>query len=414
MAKDFSEIPSEIPNIRTEKPETDSSGDFIITVTDTTDGTLCHKCGRVITEFYGYGREIRLRHLPISGHKSYILIRPKRYECSFCRGGTTTTQRSSWYSAKSPETTAYENHILCESVGSTVTDVSFREKIGYKAIKGITDRRIGYESYRNNIESSDTIGTDEIPIKKGHKDFVTVVTSHVADKTGIVGLIRGREKDSVRKFLSDIPERLRNTIRVVCCDMYEGYINAAEEVSGAGIIIAADRFHVAELYRKGSETPRKQEMKRLKKDLPDEDYRKLKGAMRALRKDESELMPEDREVLRRIFGYSPALKAAYGHCAELTYIFNRKIPENKAEREIGIRAEMVRLLGSECSEDFLSTLKLRIDEITNYFTDRKTGGFVEGMNNKIKVIKRRCYGIFNIRHLFQRIFIDIEGYSLFA
>ncbi|HAO19487.1 MAG TPA: hypothetical protein DCQ37_02690 [Desulfobacteraceae bacterium] len=36
------------------------------------------------------------------------------------------------------------------------------------------------------------------------------------------------------------------------------------------------------------------------------------------------------------------------------------------------------------------------------------------LNNKIRVIKRRCYGIFNVRHLFQRIFIDMEGYSLFG
>ena len=136
--------------------------------------------------------------------------------------------------------------------------------------------------------------------------------------------------------------------------------------------------------------------------------------MWALRKDEAELMPEDREVLRKLFRHSPPLKAAYEHCAELTYIFNRKIPKKKAKREIGIRAEMVWLLGLECFEDFLSTLKLRIDEITNYFTERKTSGFAEGLNNKIKVIRRRCYGIFNIRHLFQRIFIDLEGYYLFV
>ncbi len=414
MSKNFLEIPLEIPNIMIENLETDSSGDFIITVTDTTDGTRCHKCGMLITKFYGYGREIKLRHLPILGHKSYILIRPKRYECSFCGGGTTTTQKSSWYSSKSPETTAYENHILCELVNSTVSDVSFREKIGYKAVKGIIDRRIGYELNCNNIGSFDTIGIDEISIKKGHKDFVTVITSHTADKTGILWLVRGREKDSVRRFLSDIPERLRNTVVYVCCDMYDGYINAAKEVFGEGIIIVADRFHVAKLYRKGLETLRKQEMKRLKNDLPDEDYKKLKGAMWALRKDDAELMPEDREVLRRLFRHSPPLKAAYGHCAELTYIFNRKIPKKKAKREIGIWAEMVWLLGLECFEDFLSTLKLRIDEITNYFTERKTGGFAEGLNNKIKVIRRRCYGIFNIRHLFQRIFIDLEGYYLFA
>ena len=36
-------------------------------------------------------------------------------------------------------------------------------------------------------------------------------------------------------------------------------------------------------------------------------------------------------------------------------------------------------------------------------------GFVEGFNNKVKVLKRRCYGIFNLKHLFQRIFLDFSG-----
>jgi hypothetical protein len=45
---------------------------------------------------------------------------------------------------------------------------------------------------------------------------------------------------------------------------------------------------------------------------------------------------------------------------------------------------------------------------------RKNSGFVEGLNNKIKVIKRRCYGIFKIENLFQRIFLDLEGYAMYA
>ena len=55
-----------------------------------------------------------------------------------------------------------------------------------------------------------------------------------------------------------------------------------------------------------------------------------------------------------------------------------------------------------------------MDEITNYFLDRQTSGFVEGLNNKIKVIKRRCYGILNVKHLFQRIYLDLSGYALFT
>jgi transposase len=39
---------------------------------------------------------------------------------------------------------------------------------------------------------------------------------------------------------------------------------------------------------------------------------------------------------------------------------------------------------------------------------------VEGFNNKLKVIKRRCYGILNVTHLFQRIQLDLYGHSLFA
>jgi transposase len=54
-----------------------------------------------------------------------------------------------------------------------------------------------------------------------------------------------------------------------------------------------------------------------------------------------------------------------------------------------------------------------MEEITNYFIDQNNSGFVEGLNNKIKVIKRRCYGLTNIKRLFQRLWLDLEGYSLF-
>src|SRR5207248_2687329 len=54
------------------------------------------------------------------------------------------------------------------------------------------------------------------------------------------------------------------------------------------------------------------------------------------------------------------------------------------------------------------------NEITNYFVHLQTPGFVEGLNNKLNVLKRRCYGIFNLDHLFQLIFLDLEGYRLFG
>ncbi|MDO9048998.1 MAG: transposase [Methylobacter sp.] len=62
----------------------------------------------------------------------------------------------------------------------------------------------------------------------------------------------------------------------------------------------------------------------------------------------------------------------------------------------------------------MGTLRKWMDEITNYFIQRQSSGFIEGLNNKIKVIKRRCYGIYNLGRLFQHIWLDVEGRRLFG
>ncbi|MBK1646984.1 hypothetical protein CKO25_20675 [Thiocapsa imhoffii] len=52
--------------------------------------------------------------------------------------------------------------------------------------------------------------------------------------------------------------------------------------------------------------------------------------------------------------------------------------------------------------------------ITYYFVNRQTSGFVEGLNSKLKVLKRRCYGIANLAHLYQRVYLDLNGYARFG
>ncbi|OQY23131.1 MAG: hypothetical protein B6I35_04490 [Anaerolineaceae bacterium 4572_32.2] len=60
----------------------------------------------VITKFHSHGRWIELRHLPILGHRVYIRLQPKRYECLHCVDKT-TTQALDWYETKSPHTKSY-------------------------------------------------------------------------------------------------------------------------------------------------------------------------------------------------------------------------------------------------------------------------------------------------------------------
>ncbi|MDM8522581.1 ISL3 family transposase, partial [Desulfococcaceae bacterium HSG8] len=323
-----------IPDIAAEKSETDGEGNLIIRVRSTVTGTRCNKCGRDTDKPYGHGREIMLRHLSVFGRKTYICISPPRYQCTCCEGTPVTTQKASWYEQRSPHTAAYEEHVLLQTVSSTVEDVSIKEDLGYEAVNGIITRRIAAGIVWDEIADIGVIGSDEISLKKGHKDFVTIVSALSDGEIIILAVLGDRKKETVKKFLKTVPKRLRKKIRGICSDMYDGFINAAKEVFGKRIIIIADRFHVVKLYRKDPDGLRKKEMKRLKKELPEDEYGKLKNAMRILRKKEKNLKDEEKEVPECLFRHSPELKLAYDICKELTDIFEADISKSEAERKI--------------------------------------------------------------------------------
>lgn len=158
---------------------------------------------------------------------------------------------------------------------------------------------------------------------------------------------------------------------------------------------------------------RKQELKRLREELSEEEYKELKGVMWVLRKKSKDLSKENKALLEKLFEHSPALEIAYGLQNDLTGIFDMELSRSGGKRRIKNWMRRVEESGISCYKKFLSTLDSYLEEIVNYFIHRDSSGFVEGLNNKIKVIKRRCYGILNVDHLFQRIFLDISGRKVF-
>lgn len=417
MSSQF-EIALDIANVTIESVKINRKGEYIITVASTEQGTRCHCCGRQLTKCCGHGRAVMLRHLPILGRKTYLRIFPARYECPHCKGKkgkpVTNTQMVSWYDPRSSHTKAYEQQVLLGLINSTVEDVSLKEDLGYEAVMGIIDRHVQTRVNWKQLKKLEVLGLDEIALKKGHRDFVTIVTALIAGQLSVLAVLADRKKETVKAFLSSMPKRLSRGLKAVCSDLYDGYINAAKEVFGKGVRVIADRFHVAKLYRRSLDELRKKELRRLKKSLPEHEYHKLNGAMWLLRKNKQALTAQDLEVLACLFKHSPDLELAYQLCHELTDIFELDIVKSRAKRKIQSWIKRVKKSGLTCFNTFLCTLQQRLEEITNYFHHRHTSGFVEGLNNKIKVIKRRCYGLCNLDHLFQRIFLDLEGYKLFA
>ena len=404
----------DIPDIEIQEVIKDRNGNYIVTVTSTKKGSDCHKCGGHIDKPYGYGEWIILRHLPIFGREVYIRIRLPKYQCTNCDGKPTTTQQVEWFDRKSGCTKAFEKHILLACVNSTISDVAAKENMSYDAVEGVIERNVQKEVDWETIRRLDIIGIDEISLKKGHKNFVVIITGRIGDETLILAVLKDRSKAVVKDFFSSIPKRLRKTVQYVCSDMHDGFINAAKEVFGRKIRVVADRFHVAKLYRDGFEKLRIKELRRLKKQLSKADYKELSGAMWALRKKKEDLTEEEKSILEKLFTYSPILKQAYAFRDELTAIFDRNLTRAQAKHLINGWIARVKRSAVRCFDDVMKTFAVRSDEITNYFFERHTSGFVEGLNNKIKVIKRRCYGIQNVEHLFQRIYLDLFGYSLYG
>ena len=303
---------------------------------------------------------------------------------------------------------------MLQLVNATVEDARLKERLAYDRVLGTLERWIAAQVDWSQYTDLGVLGLDEIALKKGHRDFVVIVSARLRDgRLAILGVLPNRDKDTVKEFLAGIPAGLAATIQTACTDMYEGYINAVHEVL-SWVKVVVDRFHVAEKYRAAADTVRKQELKRLKRELSEADYRQLQGHLWAFRKNSGDLRPAEQACLERLFTYSPALKTAYTLREDLTRIFEQAASPDRAEEQLRLWQARVRQSGLQCFDDFLNTLNRWWQEILNYFVNRNSSGFVEGLNNKLKVLKRRCYGLFNLDHLFQRIFLDLEGYRLFT
>ena len=87
------EIPLDIPDVTIEQVESQEPGALTITVRSTIEETKCRKCGRRISKPHGHDEPITLRHLSILGRKTFIRIRPARYQCLHCKGNFQWTSR---------------------------------------------------------------------------------------------------------------------------------------------------------------------------------------------------------------------------------------------------------------------------------------------------------------------------------
>jgi transposase len=407
-------LPFDIDSLEITNQRIDDKGDIIIDVVSTCTDTKCHKCGKTARKRYGYSPIITVQHTAILDRRVYLKIKPIRYECEYCDDHTTTTEQYDWCARNAKVSNALEKYLMRSLINSTVEDVSRKENVPYKTIIRALNRQVETTVDWSQYTDLHVMGIDEISDKKGHQDYLTIIsTKSKSDGLSVIAVLKDRDKDTVKKFLDSIPKHLQKTVTSVCTDMHDGFVYAAIEVFGQQAVVV-DRYHVAKLYRKPLDKLRIKEMARLKKELSSKKYAKLEGMMWILRKQHECLTEADKDKLQLLYKYSPLLKKAHSYALRLTHILNTHSNRKRGMEKINRWISMVEKSDLKIFETFIKTLTKYKSSIANYFKGRKNSGFVEGLNNKIKVIKRRCYGFSKIESYFQRLFLDLKGYAVYG
>lgn len=188
-------FPLDIPHVNVRATKQTRDGQFLITVESRDETTKCGVCKQAISCNYGHGEKIQLRHLPILGQETYIIIRPRRAQCPTCLHNPTTTQTLGWYEQRSPHTKAYDKYLMKQLIGSSVKDISLKERVGYDAILGALQREVKSEVNWDEIQNLGTIGIDEVAHKKGRKSYRAVITARQDDGTVIIlAVLNNRKK----------------------------------------------------------------------------------------------------------------------------------------------------------------------------------------------------------------------------
>ena len=193
-------------------------------------------------------------------------------------------------------------------------------------------------------------------------------------------------------YLDQLPLEFKCSIEEVCSDMWRPYATAiAEKLPHARLV--TDRFHVMKIVNQDLNTLKKT----LKKDLPDE----AKACHYPLLKNEDDLTEKQREILAHVCTASPELKDAHQLKEEFRTIFNTK--QTVEQGRLALQHWIDKAEQAELFSEAVKTITHWFASIVNYVIQRTTNGPAEGINNKIKVIKRMAYGFRNFANFRLRI-----------
>ena len=361
---------------------------------------VCSGCGKPCPSIHDTA-ERWIDDLPILGADTRLLVHRVRVACPDCGP---KLERLGWLEPYARVTVR-----LAENVARLCRVLSIKHAADYfgldwKTVKEIDKAHLGRTLGPIDLDGVTKLAMDEFAIQKGHR-YATVVIDPTCKRVLWIG--RGRSRDDVRPFFELLgPERCRQ-IRAVAMDMNAAFdLEVKRHCPNAEVVY--DLFHVVAKYgREVVDRVRVDEANRVKHDKPARKV--IKGSRWLLLRNKdniekqedrvrlAELLKANRTLLK-VYLLKDDLKElwAYRHTGYAT-----KFWEHWFSRAIRSRIEPLKA--------FARKLKGYLAGILSHCRYPLHTSVLEGINNKIKVIKRMAYGFRDDAYFFLKIRAAFPG-----
>ena len=386
----------ELDNVRITHIEIEK--DFIRIYIENDKEPECPEChSKNVSVHDRYIRE-DIRDRSIFNKKCYLDLEVRVIACHDC--GKKKHEGFNFVEPHAHQTNRYKEYIAQLGFELDVSSISTMEDIGYKTAEQILKSYV-HKRRPRDLQDCRRIGIDEFSNRKGHKNFCTLIAN--LDKSKPLAVLPERNEESLRRYFSSIPLEQREKISEISMDRWSTFVNLAEEFfPNAKIVI--DRFHVMKHVSEIIDKIRIADYKNL-----DKEKRELvKGVRWIMYKRANTLTEKEKGILSSFFILAPKSKKAYKLKEEFVRIMDKTTDIEKGRMLLQQWMIKVEKLKTKKSITFLKTLRKLFDYVLNYFHANTTNATLEGMINKVKVIKRRAFGVPNPYNMGTRIFLGFE------
>lgn len=335
-----------------------------------------------------------LRTLPIARKKVFLAVHLHRLLCHRC--GAWKLEPLLISLPKKRWTKILGRYVLELMRRMTVEDVSRHLGMSWDTVKEIHLGALRARHKRRRIKHLRFLGVDEIAVRKGHR-YLTVVVD--LDTGRVVWTAEGRKSVSLEPFLRRL-KRAGAPVQAIAMDMWPSYIRAVLNTYSSRVLVF-DRYHVIADFNRMLDTLRRQEvLQRPAWEKPvylGVRYLLLRGSEKILEGSSAQAK------LDRLLALNQNLYTAYVLKEELRDLWNCE-SYSEAERCLSNWLQKAWASGIKLIEKFAHKLAAPRTGMLNFFRHRITTGAVEGINNKIKVLKRQAYGFRDLEYFKLRIY----------